>query len=203
MKLYGSLTSPFVRAVRIAALELGLDEKIIFVPTVVRPTQPNMDYGTGVNPLRRVPALETGDGNVLVDSRIIIEHLNALVSGALVPADAPSRIAALNRHAAMAAATEALVAAMYERKLRPSDKRWDAWADDQIDKAAQALTWAEARADQFFGTFDIGTIGLVCLIGYAQFRFPETDWLDGLPTIGHQLSELENRDSVSATAPSE
>ena len=36
MKLYGSLTSPFVRACRIAAIELDLDSNVEFAPVVVR-----------------------------------------------------------------------------------------------------------------------------------------------------------------------
>lgn len=59
MKLYGSLTSPFVRTVRIAAIELGLGAQVELAPTVVRPTEPNRAYGDRINPLRRVPALET------------------------------------------------------------------------------------------------------------------------------------------------
>jgi len=45
MKLYGSLTSPFVRTCRIAAIELGLERDVVLTPTVVRPTQPNRDFG--------------------------------------------------------------------------------------------------------------------------------------------------------------
>ena len=37
MKLYGSFTSPFVRTVRMAAIELGLFDDIEFVETVVVP----------------------------------------------------------------------------------------------------------------------------------------------------------------------
>ena len=81
MKLYGSLTSPFVRAVRIAAIELGLDAEIEFAPTVVRPTQPNRNYGAEVNPFRRVPALEMNDGAVIIDSKVIIDYFDIADEG--------------------------------------------------------------------------------------------------------------------------
>src|SRR5664279_4755317 len=41
MKLSFSPASPFARKVRIAAIELGLIDKIEFIPAVVAPGQPN------------------------------------------------------------------------------------------------------------------------------------------------------------------
>ncbi|MBY0420834.1 MAG: glutathione S-transferase, partial [Parvularculaceae bacterium] len=169
MILFGSLTSPFVRACRMAAIELGLEGVVEFEPTFVRPTQPNKDFGQSINPLRRIPALQTEDEDVIIDSRVIIDYMNERASGALIPRDQVSdRLRCFNRHAICAGATEALVSAMYETRIRPEDKRWAAWSDDQIDKAQSALAWCETHADEF-ETFDLAAIGLVCLIGYAQF----------------------------------
>lgn len=203
MKLYGSLTSPFVRAVRIAAIELGQDKEIEFVSTVVRPTQPNRDYGDAVNPLRRVPALETGEGHIIIDSRVIIEFLNERAKGAIIPSTAPLRLDALSRHAVAAGATESLVLAMYERRLRPEERHWSAWDADQVDKAQAAFDWTEARCAAFARAFDIGAIGLVCLLGYAAFRFPEVDWLKGRPNLAAYHGASMQRPSVATTAPTE
>jgi glutathione S-transferase len=201
MILYGSFTSPFVRAARIAAIELRLSFE--FAPTIVRPTQPNAAYGDGVNPLRRVPALETDDGAVIVDSRVIVEYLNDLAEGRIIPAHGAARIECLNRHAVAAGATEALVSAMYERRMRPKEKQWAGWADDQIDKARAALDWIEARCGAYSKEFDLGAIGLVCLLDYAAFRFPEIDWLAARPGIAALRREMDHRASVSDTMPSE
>ena len=201
MKLFGSLTSPFVRTVRIAALELGLGDEIELVATVVKPTAPNRDYGDAVNPLRRVPSLQTRDGEHLVDSRVIVDYLNVIGNGTLLGSDDAARIDCLNRHAAMAGATEALVSAMYETRLRPEDMRWAAWSDDQIDKASAAFTWAEARIDRFAAEFDLGAIALVCLAGYAHFRFPDRDWFKFTPSLGALVDDLGNRQSVIETTP--
>lgn len=203
MKLYGSLTSPFVRAVRMAAIELGLDGEIEFAATVVRPTQPNRDYGAAVNPLRRVPALETRDGALLFDSRVIIDYLGVLAKGAVVPADPSARIDAFNRHAVTAGATEGLVSAMYEMRLRPEQKRWPEWSEDQIDKAQAALDWSERHAADFARVFDIGTIGLVCLVGYGAFRFPERDFLKGRARLAALMADAARRPSVAQTTPKE
>ncbi len=203
MKLYGSLTSPFVRTVRIAAIELGLDNQIELIPTMVRPTQPNRAYGSTVNPLRRVPALETDDGAVFIDSRVIVEFLNKAAKGAIVPKGAPARIACFNRHAVFTGATEALVSAMYELRLRPEERRWPEWAEDQTDKAQAVFDWSEARAGEIAQEFDLAAIALVSLVGYAQFRFGSIDWLNGRPQLAAFAEAAAARASVAGTAPRE
>ncbi|OFX01621.1 MAG: hypothetical protein A3E78_10425 [Alphaproteobacteria bacterium RIFCSPHIGHO2_12_FULL_63_12] len=201
MKLYGSLTSPFVRAVRIAAIELGLEKEIDFAPTVVKPTDPNRDFGAAINPLRRVPALETDDGQIFIDSRVIVEFLNKAAKGDIVPKGAAARIACFNSHAVFSGATEALVSAMYELRVRPEKLRWPEWRADMIDKAHAALDWAEARIGDMPKGFDLGKIALVCLIGYAQLRFPEIDWLASRPGLAKFWAKAQKRKSVSATTP--
>ena len=201
MKLYGSLTSPFVRAIRIAAIELGLEGDIEFAPTVVKPTEPNREFGAAVNPLRRVPALATDSGEVFIDSRVIAEFLNKAGKGGIVPRGAAARIACFNRHAVFSGATEALVSAMYEQRVRPEELRWPEWRADMIDKAQAALDWAEERLGDMPKDFDLGNIALVCLIGYAQLRFPEVDWMASRPRLAKFWTKAQKRKSVAATAP--
>ncbi len=88
-------------------------------------------------------------------------------------------------------------------KVRPEEKRWPEWRADQIDKAHAALDWAEARAGDFERSFDIGTIGLVCLVGYGGFRFPETGWLKARPRLSALYDEAMERRSVAETRPVE
>lgn len=201
MKLYGSLTSPFVRAVRIAAIELGIESQIEFAPTVVKPTEPNRGFGAAVNPLRRVPALETDNGDVFIDSRVIVEFLNKAAKGSIVPKGAAARIACFNRHAVFSGATEALVSAMYESRVRPERLRWPDWRADMIDKAHAALDWAESRFEDMPDDFDLGAIALVCLIGYAQLRFPDIDWLASRPKLKAYWDDAQARSSVNETVP--
>ncbi|MDZ7627190.1 MAG: glutathione S-transferase family protein [Parvularculaceae bacterium] len=197
------MTSPFVRTVRIAAIELGLGDEVALAPTVVKPTQPNRDFGATINPLRRVPALETDDGVVFVDSRVIVEFLNKAAKGTVVPKGAAARIACFNRHAVFSGATEALVSAMYELRLRPEERRWPEWAADQIDKAHAVLDWAEPRMEVIGATFDLGAIALVSLVGYAQFRFGSEGWLMNRPHLAAFVEAAGKRHSVTETAPHE
>ena len=71
MKLAYSPASPFVRKVRVAAVELGLAERITLEPTIVLPTERHDEYQQHGNPLAKVPALTLDDGRVLYDSLVI------------------------------------------------------------------------------------------------------------------------------------
>jgi len=81
MKLTYAPTSPYARKVRIAAIELGLIDKIAFVPTSVSPGKFNEDYSQTINPLRKLPALILDDGSTIVDSFVIAEYLDDLAGG--------------------------------------------------------------------------------------------------------------------------
>ena len=86
MKLSFSPASPFARKVRIAAIELGLIDKIEFVPATVVPGQPNEEYSQ-ITPLKKLPVLILDNGDVILDSYVIVEYLDELAGGGkLIPA---------------------------------------------------------------------------------------------------------------------
>ena len=66
MKLTFSPASPFARKVRIAAIELGLVDKIEFVPATVAPGTANDDYSR-ITPLKKLPVLILNTGEVILD----------------------------------------------------------------------------------------------------------------------------------------
>jgi glutathione S-transferase len=87
MKLTFSPASPYARKVRIAAIELGLIDKIELVPTTVQPTKSNAEYQRDISPLRKLPALILDSGSAIVDSYVIVEYLDDLAGGGkLIPA---------------------------------------------------------------------------------------------------------------------
>ncbi|MEA2831120.1 MAG: hypothetical protein QOF22_1868, partial [Bradyrhizobium sp.] len=91
MNLTYSAASPFARKVRIAAIELGLIDQIEFVPTTVAPTQANEEYSK-INPLKKLPVLILDNGEVIVDSYVIVEYLDELAGGGkLIPASGAVR----------------------------------------------------------------------------------------------------------------
>ena len=72
MKLIGSLTSPYVRKVRIVMAEKKLDYRRNRKRLVRRHADPN------VQPLGKVPCLVMEDGGALFDSRVIVEYVDTL-----------------------------------------------------------------------------------------------------------------------------
>src|SRR6201987_6449263 len=89
MKLTFSPASPFARKVRIAAIELGLIDRIEFVATNVVPGQANDDYSK-ITPLKKLPVLILDNGDVILDSYVIVEYLDELAGGnKLIPASGP------------------------------------------------------------------------------------------------------------------
>jgi glutathione S-transferase len=90
--LYGTTTSPFVRRVRVVALEKGLPLSLVSITTDDGLAQLN-----AVSPIGKVPAARLPDGRVVFDSRVIIDELchpqsssAADVKAAWAPLRAPS-----------------------------------------------------------------------------------------------------------------
>ena len=71
MKLIGSITSPYVRKVRIVMLEKKLDYQ--FVLEDVWAADTSMPDS---NPLGKVPCLVMEGGEAVFDSRVIVEYLD-------------------------------------------------------------------------------------------------------------------------------
>ena len=141
MKLTYSPASPYARKVRIAAIELGLIDKIAFVPTAVQPGKFNEDYSQTINPLRKLPALILDDGSTIVNSFVIAEYLDELAGGGkLFPASGPDKWKRKTEHSILQGMLEAMLLCRYEKMLRPEEKRWQTWYDDQWDRAWHGFT---------------------------------------------------------------
>lgn len=202
MKLLGGPTSPFVRKVRIAALELGLGDRMVLEPVPVAPTKPNRDYGASTNPLRKIPALITDDGTIIHDSKVICDYIESLAGrGSLVPVDGPERWAVLTAYSIADGMCEIAVGNRYETTIRPADKQWDLWIEDQWDRIRAGLAWFESRPETIGGPLNIARISLACLLGYLDFRFAESGWREGSPALAGWFSDVSKRPSLATTAP--
>ncbi|WP_208539340.1 glutathione S-transferase [Algihabitans albus] len=202
MKLYFSSSSPFVRKVRIAAIELGLDDRIELIPTAVVPGKPNADYAREANPLRRVPALTTESGQVLYDSTVICEYLDDRAGGGrLIPQDRERRWQVLTSHALAQGMCESAVLLRYETWLRPEAQRWSVWIDDQWDKIDSGLKWFEEHEQVLREPIDLGQIALGVLLGYLDFRSPDKDWRQDAPKVAAWYGTFCERPSLRETEP--
>jgi len=93
------------------------------------------------NPLGRIPTLVLDDGEALVDSGAIIDHLDEVHGRdrALTPPAGADRRAVLRAAVLMIGACDKLLAAAYERNYRPVEKVHQPWRDDCFHQASEAL----------------------------------------------------------------
>lgn len=138
MQLIGMLDSPYVRRVAISLLVLGVPFKHRSL-SVFR----TFDQFQQINPVVKAPTAVTDDGVVLMDSTLILQYAEALVpSRSLLPASAPALARDLRVIGLSLAACEKAVQIIYERSLRPSEKRHEPWVNrvtGQLSAAFDAL----------------------------------------------------------------
>jgi len=143
MQLIGYYESPFARRVGITLMLYGIPFEHRAVPTSDRASV------DPVSPLGRIPALVLDDGEALIDSTMIIDHLDSLVppDRALTPRDGAQR-RAVNRIVAVALGTcDKYVAAYYEISKRPESHVWGPWLDRIEAQVANGMQWLEDRIE--------------------------------------------------------
>ncbi len=135
MQLVGRTLSPFVRRVAVTLSVYGMPYESLALSTVTDGAAIK-----GYNPVGRVPSLILDDGEVLIDSSAIIDHLDELAGpAALIPRAGAERRQVMRVLQIALGATEKAVAAYYEGQRRP-----------------EGLSWAEGLANlegQFLGGF--------------------------------------------------
>jgi glutathione S-transferase len=180
MILRSSPTSPFVRKVRIAIALLGLDGKI-----EVRETDLN-DPGDSIrkqNPLGKIPALVLNDGDILYDSRVILEYLDQLAGGGrIIPREGKARFDVLRLQALCDGVLDAGVLIVYESRYRPAEMRVESWVERQHGKIGRALAALEASPLALDAVPNVGQIALACVLGYLDLRFAG-DWRKSHPKL--------------------
>ncbi len=200
MKLTFSPASPFARKVRIAAIELGLIDKIELVPETVTPGQVNEEYSK-ITPLKKLPVLITNEGDVILDSYVIVEYLDEIGAGALIPGYGRKRWQVKTDHSLLDGMLDSMLLCRYEKITRPKGLQWQAWSDDHWNRAWTGMARFENRDDVLNGPLDIAQIGLVCVLGYADFRFADCGWRKAFPKLDKFHKKMLERPSVKISLP--
>jgi glutathione S-transferase len=201
MKLAFSQGSPFARKVRIAAIELGLIDKIELLTTTVAPGQPNAEYSK-IYPMKKLPALILGNGDVVADSYVIVEYLDELAGGGkMTPASGPTRWKVKSDHSMLQAMLDSMLLCRYEKMVRPQGLQWQAWSDDHWNRAWTGMAHFENQPDMLSRPFDISQIALVCVLGYADYRFADCGWRKAYPKLDAFHEKMLQRPSVKISLP--
>ena len=148
MKLIGSLTSPYVRKVRIVMAEKKLDFQLLLEDV----------WGTDAvlksNPLGKVPCLVMEGGEAVFDSRVIVEYLDTLSPvGKLIPPAGRERTEVRTWEALADGVLDASILARLEQTWpgRSAEQRSQAWIDRQMSRVAHRAggdvprAWATSR----------------------------------------------------------
>ncbi|BAT60890.1 putative GST-like protein YibF [Variibacter gotjawalensis] len=148
MILIGQYDSPFVRRVGIAMTlySLTFEHK-------AWSTFGDADKIRPYNPLTRVPTLVLDDGDVLVESHLIIDYLDGLVAAdkRLYPTTEPARHRALKAAATAMHAADKAVALFYEKALHKEvSEVWSSRCQRQIEAALTMLNAERARQTTAF-----------------------------------------------------
>ncbi|MFT4099761.1 MAG: glutathione S-transferase [Burkholderiaceae bacterium] len=125
MKLIGMLDSPYVRRVAISLQLLGL--RFEHSPLSVFRTFAEFQQ---INPVVKAPSLVCDDGEVLMDSTLMLEYAESLAHPrTLMPADRKAFQHDLRLIGLGLAAMEKTVQLVYENELRPAEKRHEPWVE--------------------------------------------------------------------------
>lgn len=200
MRLHYSQTSPYVRKVRVLALETDLHDQLEMVaqtPSPLGGEAPLLE----TNPLGKIPALELDDGTILYDSPVICEYLDGLHGGDKLFPQGLERWSALRRQALCDGILDAAVLIRYETVLRPEALRWSDWTEGQLGKVQRALAALEKEPGPWRERLDIGTITAGCALGYLDFRYPDLDWRGDCPGLAEWYAGFVQRPSMQGTMP--
>lgn len=189
LTLRSSPASPFGRKVKIAAALLGLSDRIEIVNAdTVNPD----DSLRQQNPLGKIPTLILENGEVLYDSRVIVEYLDDLAGGGRVFPAGWDRFVALRQQALADGILDAALLYVYEGRWRAEDRQEQKWVDLQVGKIERSLAEAEARLSTPAPSLHIGHIAQACALGYLDLRLGGR-WRDTHPKLVAWLADFDAR----------
>ena len=201
MKIIGSVTSPYVRKVRIVLAEKKIEVDFVLENVLA----PETTIGQ-TNPLGKIPCLVMDDGSAVFDSRVIVEYVDTLSPvGKLIPADGRERAAVKTWEALADGLLDAGILTRYEATLRPAEQQSPAWVERQmskIDAALKSMSIGLGESTHCHNNqFSLADIAVGCALGYLDFRFPSLDWRAPYPNLEALYQGLMQRQSFKDTVP--
>ena len=202
MKLLASLTSPYVRKVRVVMAEKKLDYQLEIEDVW------GSDRILTSNPLGKVPCLVMEGGEAVFDSRVIVEYLDTLSPvGRLIPERGRERAEVRTWEALGDGVCDALLTVRMEQTWdkRAEGERSAAWIERHLTKVTASL----AAMSRGLGEkpwcagihFSLADVAVGCALGYLDFRFAHIDWRADHANLARLYTKLSQRQSFIDTAP--
>ena len=201
LRLIGSLTSPYVRKVRIVMaekrIEYQLDLEDVWSP------------GSNIqesNPLGKVPCLIMEDGGAVFDSRVIAEYLDTMTPvSKLLPQSGRERAEIRTWEALGDGMLDAAILVRLEQTQRPPEQQSQKWIDRQMGKVHAGLAaMSRGLGDKAWCNghgYTLADIAAGCTLGYLDFRFAHIQWRDTYPNLAKLYEKLAVRPSFVETQP--
>jgi glutathione S-transferase len=200
MILVGQYDSPYVRRVAVTLGVLGFafkhDKRSVFG---------DFDSMRTVNPLGRIPSLILPDGTTLIDSAAILDWLDHAVGPdrALLPPSGPSRQQVLQRIALATGTIDKVMAAAYERLIRPTPYRWTDWIARCRTQAEGGIAALAAHSWPADAHLDPAWITTACMIRYIRLADPDLLPLGRQPSLDTLSQRCEALPPFQATYPAD
>jgi glutathione S-transferase len=192
MILIGQYDSPFVRRVAIAL-------RLYNIAFEHRPwsTFGDADKIAPYNPLRRVPTLLLDDGEVLIESTAILDHLDETVgpSRAMIAENGPRRRESLKVCALATGLGDKAVSLVYERLLhQEKSQTWMSRCETQISGVLDALEADRAgRKTAFWFGDAVGhaDIAVACVLRFTSEAHPGVFDVKRWPALATHAAQCE------------
>ena len=203
MQLIGMLDSPYVRrtAISMRLLNVPFEHRAI---SVFR----TFEQFREINPVVKAPTLICDDGTVLMDSTLIIDHVESIAGRSLMPADRGTRLRALRVVGLALAACEKAIQMVYERTLRPAEKQHEPWVTRVHSQLVAALAALEGELRNHRPSADERTIdqaGITTAVAwrFIQMMLPNIIAASDYSTLAAYSAEAERLPAFRATPPDE
>jgi glutathione S-transferase len=198
MKLYLNKTSPYARLTLVTAHEAGLVNRLETIWVEPWNDAPEL---LAVNPLAKVPALQTDDNVALIESSAICDYLITLAGrDDLLPSRLAARTDTLYRVGLGRAAMDCAFSAVIQRRFNDGvdTKLSQRWLRALPGAVAVLHGLADARAN---AKPDLGDIAVAVALDYVDFRLPEIAWRGDAPMLARFIDAMCKRPSMIATRP--
>lgn len=190
-KLVGMLDSPFVRRVAIALELYGFGYENLPLRTVGDAAE-----FARYSPLKRAPTLVLEDGMALVDSHMILAHLDELVPAerCLVPRASEPRLKSRQVIGVAAGFADKAVSAFYEKNFHTPEQRNARLLERNRGQLMDSLKWLEERAP---GQFLLGAelchadVMVGVAVRFARDAVPDLFDLAATPAVAAWCERLE------------
>lgn len=195
MILVGVLDSPFVRrtAISFATMGVAFEHKPLSVFSTFGQFQ-------AINPVVKAPSLVLESGDVLMDSSLIIEYAESMISPAasLMPNELQQKAKALRIIGLALAACEKAAQIIYEQNLRPREKQHQPWLDrvsGQLLAACYEIEQEISRFPEFMRSDRLSQAGITTAVTwqFIQSMVPEVVRGDDYPFMRDYSAAMELR----------